>query len=228
MTDIAQNLQEVHQRIEQACRACERDPAEVELVAVSKRKPAEAVREAYQAGHVLMGENRVQEVVVKQPELPGSIRWHLIGHLQTNKVKQAIQCRFELIHSIDSLKLLDAVNRHAGEAGWTQPILLQVNVAGDAAKFGFEPEEVPSVLEHLNTCRHLDVQGLMTLPPLTRDPEEAGPFFAGLRELRDRAAADSGFPMPHLSMGMSRDMEVAVREGATLVRVGTDIFGARD
>jgi len=228
MTEIAENLTKVNDRILQACENAGRNRDEVELVAVSKRKPKESIQQALDAGQELMGENRVQEVLAKQPELPGHLRWHLIGHLQSNKVKHAVHCRFELIHSVDSEKILQALNHQAGQEGWTQSILLQVNVAGDAAKFGFSPEEVPAILDTLNDCRNLDLQGFMTLPPLTRDPQEVAPYFAQLRELRDRSSVQSGFELPHLSMGMSRDLEVAIREGATLVRVGTDIFGARD
>jgi pyridoxal phosphate enzyme (YggS family) len=227
MSELAEHLESVRERIQAACEAAGRPVEEVELVAVSKKKPVEAIREALEAGQDLFGENRVQEVMVKQPELPGSVRWHLIGHLQSNKVKQAVQCRFDLIHSVDSEKLMRALDRQAAEDGWMQPILIQVNVAGEAAKFGVAPDDLLPLLETANDCRHLDVQGLMTLPPLTRDPAEAAPFFAGLRDLRDRAADATGFDLVHLSMGMSRDLEPAIREGATLVRVGTDIFGAR-
>ncbi len=227
MTDIVKNLEGVNARIQEACTAAGRAREEVELVAVSKRKPKEAIQEALEAGHLLMGENRVQEVMQKQPDLPSVLRWHLIGHLQSNKVKHALHCRFELIHSVDSVKLLQAIDRQAGEEGWMQSILLQVNVAGDGAKFGFKPEEVPAALDVCNLCRNLDVQGLMTLPPLTQDPHDVAPYFAQLRELRDQCSEESGFELPHLSMGMSRDLEVAVQEGSTLVRVGTDIFGAR-
>jgi pyridoxal phosphate enzyme (YggS family) len=227
MTSIADNLIQVQERIREACRACGREDDAVELVAVSKRKPAAAVQEAFDAGQELMGENRVQEVMEKQPHLPGNIRWHLIGHLQSNKVKHALHCRFELIHSVDSAKLLQRVNDLAAEEGWVQPVLLQVNISGEGAKFGLPPEELIPLLEEANTFHHVEIQGLMTMPPLTRDPADAAPHFAALRALRDKAAAETGFTLPHLSMGMSRDLEWAIQEGATLVRVGTDIFGAR-
>jgi pyridoxal phosphate enzyme (YggS family) len=174
-----------------------------------------------------MGENRVQEVMAKQPELPGSIRWHLIGHLQSNKAKHAIHCRFELIHSVDSAKLLRRLNDQAQEDGWTQPVLIQVNVSGEGAKYGIEPDELIPLLEEANGYRNLEIQGLMTIPPLTREPADAASHFAALRELRDRAVEATGYELFHLSMGMSRDVEYAIREGATLVRVGTDIFGER-
>ncbi|MEX2606975.1 MAG: YggS family pyridoxal phosphate-dependent enzyme [Kiritimatiellia bacterium] len=227
MSSIAGNLEKVRNRIRKACEACGRDADGVELIAVSKKKEVPALREALVAGQTLLGENRIQEVMAKQPELPGSVRWHLIGHLQSNKVKQAIHCQFDCIHSVDSVKLMLALNEEAGNQGIVQPILLQVNISGEHSKFGLNPEELVPLLEQAVRCMHLDVQGLMTIPPFTEDPEKAGPFFAALRELRDQAAAETGFPLTELSMGMSHDLEVAIREGATWVRVGTDIFGAR-
>jgi pyridoxal phosphate enzyme (YggS family) len=227
MNSIAENLDKVHKRIQEACEACGRDVDEVELIAVSKKKEIPVLREALAAGQTLLGENRIQEVMAKQPELPGSVRWHLIGHLQSNKVKQAVHCQFDCIHSVDSAKLLRALNEEAGNQGIVQPILLQVNISGEVSKFGLSPDEVVPLLEESTRCMHLDVQGLMTIPPFTEDPEKAGPFFAALRELRDQAAAKTGFPLTQLSMGMSHDLEAAIREGATWVRVGTDIFGAR-
>ncbi|MDA3873987.1 MAG: YggS family pyridoxal phosphate-dependent enzyme [Kiritimatiellae bacterium] len=227
MKSIAENLEQVQERIREACRACGRDAEDVELIAVSKKKEVPALREAVSAGQTLLGENRIQEAMAKQPELPGSIRWHLIGHLQSNKVKQAIHCQFDCIHSVDSTKLMLALNEEAGQQGIVQPILLQVNISGEVSKFGLSPEDLLPLLEQATRCMHLDVQGLMTIPPFTEDPEKAGPFFAALRNLRDQAANETGFPLTQLSMGMSHDLEVAIREGATWVRVGTDIFGAR-
>lgn len=228
MSTIEENLERVRERMRAALGACGREASDVELVAVSKKKPAEAIRAALDAGQDLMGENRIQEVLAKQPELPGSVRWHLIGHLQSNKVKQAVQCEFELIHSVDSAKLMRRIDTMAGDFGVAQAILLQVNVSGEGAKYGIAPDGLIPLLEEADGCRNLDIQGLMTIPPLTRDPADAAPQFASLRELRDRAAEATGYALPHLSMGMSRDMDYAIREGATLVRVGTDIFGARE
>lgn len=227
MSSLEENVRAVQRRIEQACAACGRSPLEVELVAVSKKKDVDMLREAMEAGLDLFGENRVQEVMAKQPELPGSLRWHLIGHLQSNKVKHAVHCRFDLIHSVDSAKILRALDREAGDQGYYQPVLLQVNVSGEGSKHGIKPEELEPLLEEAAGCRSLEIRGLMTIPPFTEDPEKAAPHFARLRELRDRAAAASGFTLEQLSMGMSHDLEVAIREGATFVRVGTDIFGAR-
>jgi hypothetical protein len=228
MTTIAENLEAVNHRIRKACEACGRDPKSLELLAVSKKKDAETVREAIHAGHTLLGENRIQEVLIKQPELPGSVRWHLIGHLQSNKVKQAIHCRFECIHSVDSAKIMHALNKEAAEQGIVQTILLQVNVSGEGSKYGIPPGELIPLLEEAAGCMNITVDGLMTIPPISEDPEKAAGYFRQLRELRDRAAEETGFPLPELSMGMSHDMEVAIKEGATYVRVGTDIFGSRE
>ena len=224
---IEQRLQAVQQRIARACEAVGRDPAEVELVAVSKRKPAEAVIAAASAGQVVFGENRVQEAQEKIPLCPGGLKWHLIGHLQKNKVKHAVPL-FDLIHSVDSLALLESIDNACANAGLTRQVLIQVNTAGDAAKFGIAPEELCPLLERAKTLANVDVMGLMTMPPFSEDSEKVRVHFARTRELRDQAAAETGFPLEALSMGMSHDMEVAVGEGATYVRVGTDIFGKRD
>ena len=227
MTEISTNLQQVQLRIENACQACGRSPQDVLLVAVSKKKEAPLLREAYDAGQLVFGENRVQEVVVKQPELPNAIQWHLIGHLQSNKVKQAIACEFDAIHSVDSEKLLRRIDAEAREQGRVQTVYLQVNVSGEGSKFGLAPSEVESLLEVATGFHGVNIQGLMTIPPFTEDPEGAAPHFVTLRNLRDQMRTSTGFELPELSMGMSHDMEVAIREGATQVRVGTDIFGAR-
>jgi pyridoxal phosphate enzyme (YggS family) len=227
MNRFDDNLQRVEERILRACAACGRPRASVELMAVSKTQPVERIREAVEAGLTLFGENKVQEAMAKIPELSSALRWHLIGHLQTNKVKHALHCRFELIHGVDSLRLLDALDGAAAEAGLVQPVLIQVNVSGEGSKSGLPPGELIPLLEQAASRMHLDVQGVMTIPPASEDPEKAAPHFARLRELRDQARAATGFPLEVLSMGMSHDLEVAIREGATLVRVGSDLFGAR-
>ena len=227
MSDFFSNLEEVEARIQLACTQSGRPREDITLVGVSKKHPVERLREAYDAGLRIFGENRVQEALVKMPELPSAIEWHLIGHLQTNKVKPVIHSEFSLIHSVDSEKLLMALEKEAGEQGRVQPVLLQVNVSGEASKFGLSPEALMPLLEKATGCHHLEIQGLMTMPPFTEDPEKAAPHFAALRVLRDRACHDSGFPLPVLSMGMSHDLQVAIREGATHVRVGTDLFGVR-
>ena len=195
-------------------------------MAVSKYHAAERVGEAHAAGQTLFGENRVQEAATKIPQCSNSCHWHLIGHLQSNKVKLAVSL-FETIHSVDSLKLLDRINSEAGEQGRTIEVLLQVNVSGEASKFGLKPEELGPILQEATRFMNVDVVGLMTIPPAADDIEKTRVHFVALRELRDRLAEESGFPLLELSMGMSHDFSVAVEEGATYIRIGTDIFGKR-
>ncbi len=226
MENIAGNLEAVRAQIVAACTGAGRAPEAVRLVAVSKTYGPEAVRTAAAAGQRLFGENRVQEAAAKIPECPGRLEWHLVGHLQSNKAAAAVRL-FDWIHSVDSAKLLEALDRHAGEAGRTLQVLLQVNVSGERSKSGLAPEAVPEVLALASRLRHVQVRGLMTIPPLAEDPEKSRPYFRKLRELRDRRAAETGADLPELSMGMTHDLEVAIAEGATFVRVGTGIFGAR-
>ena len=226
MSSITERVAEVQGRLSRAIEKAGRDPAEVALMAVSKNHGPDAVREAAAAGLTLFGENRVQEAAAKIPESPGHLRWHLIGHLQRNKVKFAVEL-FEAIHSVDTLKLAETIQRHCEEAGRRMQILLEVNVSGEAVKFGFKPDEVPEVLRRSAEWSRLEITGLMTMPPFTEDPEGARPHFRKLRELRDRWQDETGVPLPVLSMGMTHDMEVAVEEGSNVVRIGTAIFGAR-
>ena len=226
MGSIAENLEAVRTRMATACADAGRAVDSVRLLAVSKTYGPDAVREAATAGQRLFGENRVQEAAAKIPECPGSLEWHLIGHLQSNKAVLAATL-FDWVHSVDSAKLLQVLDRHAGEAGRTLRILLQVNVSGERSKSGLAPEAAPEVLALGNRLRNVRICGLMTIPPLTEDPEKARPHFRRLRELRDRWAAELELPLPELSMGMTHDLEVAIAEGATMVRVGTGIFGAR-
>ena len=223
---MAENLEAVKARMAEACARAGRPAESVRLLAVSKTYGPEAVREAAAAGQRLFGENRVQEAAAKIPECPGRLEWHLIGHLQGNKVAQAARL-FDWVHSVDSAKVLEALDRQAGEAGRTLQVLAQVNVSGERSKSGLSPEEAPAVVSLGNTLRNVQVRGLMTIPPLSEDPEKARPFFRKLRELRDRWAAEWGMDLSELSMGMTHDLEVAIEEGATFVRVGTGIFGAR-
>jgi pyridoxal phosphate enzyme (YggS family) len=224
METIQERFSGVRDRIAKAARRAGRNPGEVELVAVSKKQSAELIREAVDAGQLLFGENRVQEAMVKIPSLPGSLRWHLVGHLQSNKIRKALPL-FELIHSVDSAELAGEIDRIAGETGLFPRVLLEVNVSGEGSKHGFRPEQLERDLETLLALPRLQVEGFMTMAPLAPEAEAARPFFAGLRELRDRMAARAGIPFGILSMGMSGDFEVAVEEGATLVRVGSAIFG---
>ena len=224
MPSIAENLSAVREHIEAACARAGRDPADVRLVAVSKTFPPEAVDEAIRAGADLFGENRVQEAAGKIP-LCSSAEWHLIGHLQTNKVRHALPL-FTMLHSIDTTKLLETIARESDESGYRPGLLLEVNVAGEASKFGFRPDDVVDALR-LASGLGLTVSGLMTVPPFRPDPESVRPCFRALRELRDRLQDETGIALRHLSMGMSHDFEIAVEEGATFVRVGSAIFGPR-
>ena len=221
---FAERLGSVERRIAAACEQAGRPRASVRLLAVSKTKPPEAVREAADCGLRLFGENRVQEAQAKISRCPNGLEWHLIGHLQSNKAKVAVRC-FQMIHSVDSLKLLQALETHAGT---TLPVLLQVNVSGEAAKFGMKPEEVAGTIEAANQMQKCEVHGLMTIPPFSPDPEKTRIHFSALRKLRDRLQEETGTPLPELSMGMSHDLEVAIEEGSTWVRIGTDLFGTRN
>ncbi len=224
---ISNNLDSIRAQIASACAKVVRPLDSVRLLAVSKTYGPEYVRAAAACGQTCFGENRVQEAAAKIPECPGHLQWHLIGHVQSNKAAQAARL-FDWVHSVDSVKLLEALDRHAAEAGRTLQVLIQVSVSGERAKSGLAPEEVPGLLERSNTLHHVEVRGLMTIPPLSEDPEKARPFFRRLRELRDEWAAKLGMDLTELSMGMTHDLLVAIEEGATFVRVGTGIFGARN
>ncbi len=226
---IAECLADVRARIAAAARGCGRDPGAVRLVAVSKTFPIEAVREAYDAGQRDFGENRVQEALEKSRAAGDlAIHWHLLGHLQANKVRKAVG-PLSTLHGLDSIELIQKVDVVAVELGVRPELLIQVDLAGEATKHGVAPGEVPRLLESAERCQAARVVGLMLLPPAPDTPEDARPWFTRLRELRDGWLA-SGVPpsmLRELSMGMSGDFEVAVQEGATLVRVGTAIFGRR-
>jgi pyridoxal phosphate enzyme (YggS family) len=229
MASISNRLADVRERIAAACRSAGRDPSSVRLVAVSKTFPPEAVREAWLAGHRDFGENRVQEGLQKIAALADlEIRWHLLGHLQTNKARKAAAA-FATIQSVDSVELLQKVDGAAADAGAAPELLIQVDLAREPTKFGAPPDEARRILDAAAACRAARVRGLMTLPPLPDTPEDARPWFRQLSELRDRWQA-AGVPaamLAELSMGMSGDFAVAVQEGATIVRVGTAIFGSR-
>lgn len=226
MSEIADRILRVQNRLRNAIDKAERNPDDVTLMAVSKKHGPDAIREACECGLTVFGENRVQEAGVKIPECPGQISWHLIGHLQRNKVRPAVEL-FDTIHSVDSRRLLETINRVCDETGHRMNVLLEVNVSGEAVKFGFQPEDVPAVLEEAAQFTHLDVTGLMTMPPATPDPEGARPHFRKLRELRNEWQDKTGVPLPTLSMGMSHDLEIAIEEGSNVVRIGTAIFGPR-
>jgi pyridoxal phosphate enzyme (YggS family) len=226
---IADRLAAIQRRIEGAARSAGRDPSSVRLVAVSKTFPLDAIRDAMAAGHRDFGENRVQEALPKIAATAGQqVRWHLLGHLQSNKARQAAEA-FACIQSVDGLDLLQRVDRAAQDAGTAPELLVQVDLAGEATKFGAPPDAARGLLDAALGLKAARVVGLMTLPPAPDAPEDARPWFRRLRDLRDRWLAE-GVPeamLRELSMGMSGDFEVAVQEGATMVRVGTAIFGQR-
>jgi pyridoxal phosphate enzyme (YggS family) len=226
MASIAKNLERVSEQIAQAAAKAGRAVNEIELVAITKTHPAEKVREAVEAGHALFGESRVQEARAKIPELPSNLRWHFVGHLQKNKIRQALPL-FELFHGVDSLALAQEMNRFAAEDGERPRVLLEVNVAGEGSKFGFKAETLRAEIGSLLALPRLSIEGLMCIPPLAEQAEASRKFFVQLRELRDSLEKEFDMKFPHLSMGMTQDFSVAVEEGATLVRVGTAIFGER-
>ena len=216
----------IREHIAAACHRADRNPDGVQLLAVTKTHPPAAVEYAARYGLRAVGENRVQEGVEKKAQCPAAIRWELIGHLQSNKVRLAA-AHFDRVQSVDSLKLLTLLDRAAGELDRRLAVLLQVNASHDPDKFGIEPADAPRLLETALTLPHLQVDGLMAIAPLSDHPEVAQRTFASLRELRDRLASQFGVPLPELSMGMTGDLAQAVAEGSTLVRVGTALFGPR-
>jgi hypothetical protein len=216
----------LQQRIAQACALAGRAAADVTLLPVTKTHPAAAAEYAARYGFAAVGENRVQEGMEKRPLAPSGLRWELIGHLQSNKARLAAE-HFDRIQSVDGAKLVTVLNRAAGELGRTLPVLLQINAGQDPAKFGAEPADAARLLELALAQPHLQVDGLMTIAPLSDDPAVARRTFAGLRAIRDELAARFGVPLRELSMGMTGDLEAAIAEGSTQVRVGTALFGAR-
>ena len=215
------------QRMAESCRAAGRDPRTVTLLPVTKTHPAAAAEYAARYGLAAVGENRVQEAVDKQGQTAAKVRWELIGHLQSNKSKLAV-AHFDRVQSVDSEKLLNQLDRAAGELGKVLPVLLQINAGNDPAKFGTEPAAAARLLEVALTRTHLRVDGLMTIAPLSDDPAVARRTFANLRVIRDDLAARFGVPLAELSMGMSGDLDAAIAEGSTMVRVGSALYGARE
>ena len=220
MSDIAENIARLQQRIATAAQRAGRNLDEVTLIAVTKTVEPDRIEQAVAAGLTVLGESKVQEARAKIPVISSRAHWHMIGHLQTNKARDAVEC-FELIHSVDTVKLAAELSRCAERAGKTQAILLEVNVSGEATKFGFKADALEDALAQVNSLPRLEVKGLMTIAPYVEDVEKARPYFRRLRELRDSLG------LRHLSMGMTHDFEVAIEEGATMVRIGTAIFGER-
>lgn len=226
MQEIAANLDVVLSQISSAAAKGCRKMEDVQLIAVSKKQDAEKVRAAFDAGQAIFGESRVQEARVKIALLPSALRWHLIGRLQKNKIRHALPL-FELFHSVDSLELAGAMERIAGEEGVRPRVLLEVNLAGEGSKIGFGPEKLRAEMEQLLGLGRIEIEGLMTIPPLAPAAEDSRRHFVMLRELRDDLEREFRVRLPQLSMGMSNDYTVAIEEGATHVRVGTAIFGGR-
>jgi len=226
MTPTARRLQEVRYRIAAACARSGRAPSDVTLVAVTKTVPAERVIEIVRAGHDTLGENRVQEALPKIEAVGPGPAWHLVGHLQRNKARAAVG-RFALIHSVDDVELARELDRRAQAAGAVQRVLVQANLAEEASKHGATASGVLTLVDEIAPLSHLELRGLMIIPPPAEDPEKARPWFRRLAELRAAAASRLGRPLPELSMGMTDDFEVAIEEGATLVRVGRALFGER-
>ena len=225
---IADNLKEVEERIRKAALAADRNPSDITLIAVSKTKPVPMLMEAYDEGIRVFGENKVQEIMDKYDEMPSDVSWHMIGHLQRNKVKYLIG-KVKMIHSVDSLRLAEAIEAEAAKKDAVVPILLEVNVAEEDTKFGLPVNGVLPLVQQISAFPHLSVQGLMTIAPYVADPEENRPVFRQLKKLSVDIKEKNidNIHMNVLSMGMTGDYEVAIQEGATMVRVGTGIFGAR-
>lgn len=225
---IKENLEEVEARITRTCERSGRERSEVTLISVSKTKPVEMLQEAYDAGSRDFGENKPQEIREKYPQLPTDIRWHMIGHLQRNKIKYIID-KVCMIHSVDSIRLAEAIDEEAKKHGIVMPVLIEVNVAEEESKFGVHLDEVESLIRQISELSNIQVQGLMTIAPFTENAEDNRIYFRKLRNLyvdiKDKNIDNVN--MCNLSMGMTGDYEVAVEEGATMVRVGTGIFGAR-
>jgi hypothetical protein len=227
--ELIERISVVYKKVSHAAMRAGRDPAEVKVLAATKTVPVELIKEAIDAGIRLIGENRVQEAKEKiealKGRVPETVSWHMIGHLQKNKARAAVQL-FDLIHSLDSFELAERLNRIASEYGKIQRCLVQVKLSHEETKHGIAPEEVERLLERIIELKNLKIEGLMTMPPYFEDPEMVRPYFRRLRLLRE-ALEGKGYKLPELSMGMSGDFEVAVEEGATIVRVGSAIFGQR-
>jgi len=223
---FSENLEFIRRRIAEACERSGRDPSEISLMAVTKTQPPDVVAEAAKHGLTLFGENKVQEAKAKIPLCPGKLRWHMIGHLQSNKAKDAVGL-FEMIQSVDSRDLACEINKRAEQAAVRLPILIEVNIVGEASKFGYKPEAMLRDFQEINNLPRVEIHGLMTIPPWTPVAEKARPVFRRLRELRDQCSDMLGAPLPVLSMGMTGDFEVAIEEGSTMVRIGTALFGER-
>ena len=226
MDDIGKNLSQVRERMERAATKVGRDPAEIRLIAVTKTVPIERVKEAIRAGATIIGENYVQEARNKSEEIGQTgIEWHFIGHLQSNKAKYAVRL-FDLIHSVDSIKVAQALDTRAAVEGKVMDCLIEVNISQEESKFGITSEHTLTLAQEMTKLKNISLKGLMTMPPYFDDPESSRPYFIALRQLKE-AMEEENIPLSELSMGMTTDFEVAIEEGATMVRVGRAIFGER-
>jgi PLP dependent protein len=224
--NLNDNLRSIQQRVRAACDRAGRSVDSVTLLAVSKTHPADTIKAATDLGITLFGENKVQEAKAKIPNCPGRARWHFIGHLQSNKCRDAVEL-FSMIQCVDSLAIAQEINKRSEQASKRMPVLLEINVAGEASKFGYRPEQMLNELNTLNALPRLEIHGLMAIPPFSPVSEKSRPYFQTLRELKMKAEDVLGAPLPVLSMGMSDDFEIAIEEGSTMIRVGTALFGAR-
>jgi pyridoxal phosphate enzyme (YggS family) len=225
MSQIKENFLRVMERIETAAQRSKRDPSEIKLVAVSKTVEAARIKEAIEAGVSILGENYVQEAKRKIEEIGPRVAWHFIGHLQSNKAKYVVYL-FDMIHSLDNIPLAEELSRRAEQADRMIKVLIEINLSGEATKFGTDEGEILNLARRILQLSHLSLEGLMTMPPYFDSPEMSRPYYVKLRELKERLVRE-GIPMKELSMGMSNDFEIAIEEGATYVRVGTAIFGTR-
>jgi pyridoxal phosphate enzyme (YggS family) len=223
---LQDNLNSIQQRILAACDRAGREADSVTLLAVPKTHPPETINAAGGLGLIVFGESKIQEAKAKIPLCSGKLRWHFIGHLQSNKCRDAVEL-FEMIQSVDSLDLAREISKRCEQAARRMPVFLEVNLAGEASKFGYRPEKLLGDLKEINSLPRVEIRGLMTVPPWSSEAENSRPHFRRLRELKAECEQILGAPLPHLSMGMSGDFEVAIEEGSTIVRIGTDLFGAR-
>ena len=224
--NYADNLLAIETRIAAACQRVGRSRKSVELLAVSKGQPPQAIRALSEEGLILFGENKVQEAKAKISSCPSHLKWHMIGHLQSNKCRDAVML-FDFIQGVDGFELAQELVKWAEKLGRTKKVLLEVNVGGEGSKYGLAPADVVPTLLQVNDLAHLEVHGLMTIAPYSPDPEQARKFFRKMHECKSACEVALGVPLPHLSMGMSGDFEVAIEEGATLIRIGTALFGPR-
>lgn len=224
--DLAANLSQLRRRIEAACLRAGRDPSQVTILAVSKGQMPDAIERAAREGLRLFGENRVQELKAKVEQCSSSLSWHMIGHLQSNKAREAVALS-EMIESVDSFSLAREIDKWSEKMSKIMPVLLEVNVAGENSKFGYRPEKLVEEIQELSGLKRISIAGLMTIAPWTNDPEKVRPVFRKLKELKKQCEDLQQKELPHLSMGMSGDFEVAIEEGSTLIRIGTALFGPR-